>query len=141
MANTQDFPKKSPAFLERQHKGLWGEKIAERELKNRGYKILERRFKTRFGEADLIGQKGNTLAFVEVKHLQSLNQGHPLEAVTSQKITRLFRAAVEYLRQKSKKQAPPPLEFWAIGVWKDSSGIKTQWAEIFPETSFNDESS
>jgi putative endonuclease len=48
-------------------KGLEGEQRAARYLEDHGYKILERRFRSGPGEVDIIGRKGDTVVFVEVK--------------------------------------------------------------------------
>ena len=55
--------KKKKAYL----KGIWAEKIAGLYLQFNGYTILERRFKTPFGEIDLISRKGSYIIAVEVK--------------------------------------------------------------------------
>ncbi len=55
--------KRKKAYL----KGIWAEKIASLYLQFNGYTILERRFKTPFGEIDLISRKGSYIVAVEVK--------------------------------------------------------------------------
>lgn len=53
--------------IERERKGRQAETLAALYLMSKGYKILERRYKTRFGEIDIIAKHGDTLAIVEVK--------------------------------------------------------------------------
>ena len=50
----------------RQQLGESGEEIACRELGARGYVILERRYRTRHGEIDIVAQDGDTIVFIEV---------------------------------------------------------------------------
>jgi putative endonuclease len=66
-------------------------------LVERGYHILERNFRCRGGEIDLIALDGATLVFVEVKMRRSLARGAPIEAVTPIKQSRVRKAAQVYL--------------------------------------------
>ena len=77
--------------------GNEGERITSRYLTERGYHVLERNFRCRGGEVDLIALDGATLVFVEVKLRRSLARGSPLEAVTAVKQGRVRRAAQVYL--------------------------------------------
>ena len=77
--------------------GSGGERAAADFLKERGYHILERNFRGRGGEIDLIAIDGGVLVFVEVKVRRTLSRGAPIEAVTPAKQARVRRAAQEYL--------------------------------------------
>ena len=77
--------------------GRRGEEFAERHLASQGYRILERRYRTRAGEIDFIAEDGATLVFVEVKTRSSLAFGRPSEAVGSRKRARIAAAASLYL--------------------------------------------
>jgi putative endonuclease len=88
--------------------GLWGEKLAERFLMRKGYKILGRR--VRIGlrdEIDLVVRDGETLVFVEVKTKRTESFGRPLAAVDRAKRRVQSRAAVRYL----KRIKSPPVNF------------------------------
>lgn len=74
-----------------------GERAAAEFLRDRGYHILERNFRGRGGEVDLIAIDGGVLVFVEVKVRRTLSRGAPIEAVTATKQARVRRAAQEYL--------------------------------------------
>jgi len=78
-------------------RGHTGERLAILRLMLSGYRVLARRYKTKVGEIDLVARRGNTVAFVEVKHRSDLATG--LEAVTPQARTRIRRAAELYLRR------------------------------------------
>lgn len=73
--------------------GKIGEDYAIRLLAKNGYKILNRNFRSRFGEIDAVAKDCDTLVFVEVKTRWSRAFGNPEEAVTPQKLRRLVRAA------------------------------------------------
>ena len=77
--------------------GNVGERTALDYLRARGYHVLERNFRCRGGEVDLIALDGATLVFVEVKLRRSLARGAPLEGVTPVKEARVRKAAQTYL--------------------------------------------
>jgi putative endonuclease len=80
--------------------GSYGEFLALQYFKAQGYLILEKNFRNKLGEIDLIVQDGKTICFVEVKTRQSLDQGQPYEAVTPWKIRKLSQMAMCYLKHK-----------------------------------------
>ena len=63
-----------------ERQGLWAERLAEILLRLKGYRILDRRYRTKVGEIDLIARRGKRLAFVEVKRRKS--QDEALDAIT-----------------------------------------------------------
>lgn len=86
--------------LARQAFGRRGEELACAELERRGYVILERRYRTRAGELDIVAQDGDCLVFVEVKARRDGSFGEPEEAVTLQKQRRLVLMASDYLARR-----------------------------------------
>lgn len=86
--------------------GLWGEKIAVRFLRKKGYRIFETRYRSRFGEIDIIAAKGNILAFVEVKLRKSSKFAQALEYVDGRKQARLVTTAACYLAEHSSSLQP-----------------------------------
>ncbi|MDO4552069.1 MAG: YraN family protein [Bacillota bacterium] len=76
--------------------GQWGEELAAAWLAERGYRILERNFRCRSGEIDLVALEGDCLVFVEVKSRRSLSFGSPCEGVTGEKRRRLLQTARYY---------------------------------------------
>jgi len=79
-------------------KGLWAEDAACAYLEKKGYQILERRFKTAFGEIDIIARHKNTLVFAEVKARLSADDG--VYAVNARSQKRIEQAALYFLTQK-----------------------------------------
>ncbi len=69
-------------------------------LENRGYQIIERNYRTRFAEIDIIAIHGDTLVFAEVKARKSLRYGSPRESVGSVKQKKIIAGAMQYLREK-----------------------------------------
>lgn len=78
--------------------GNRGEELAVKYLKKRGFKILERNFRTPLGEVDIIAEDGQILVFVEVKTRSDDSFGHPFEAVDNRKRERMKRIALLYLK-------------------------------------------
>lgn len=65
-------------------------------LIGQGYQILERNYRCRQGEIDLIAKDGKTLVFVEVKYRKDKQKGHPLEAVNRYKQQKIIHTAMYY---------------------------------------------
>jgi putative endonuclease len=82
---------------QRQSLGKRGEDLACAELEKRGYVIVERRFRTRCGELDIVARDGGVLVFIEVRARSGSNFGTPFESVTWKKRQRLSRMAASYL--------------------------------------------
>jgi putative endonuclease len=85
----------------RQALGQDGEELACAELARRGYAILERRYRTRYGEIDIITRDGEALVFVEVRRKSAGDFGSAAESVTPEKQRRIARMAVDYLAHAS----------------------------------------
>lgn len=77
--------------------GNYGEDLACNYLKKQGYKILERNFRIRGGEIDIVAKDGDTLVFVEVKTRFSHEFGEPADAMTYWKINALLKTAQFYI--------------------------------------------
>lgn len=79
--------------------GSQKEEMAAEKLKLLGYRILERNYRCRTGEIDLIAWKDGVLIFVEVKYRSSVKSGFPEDAVGWQKQRRISKAAAWYLAE------------------------------------------
>ena len=84
--------------------GKAGEDAAIRYLCQQGYRILERNYRCRFGEIDLIARDGGTLVFIEVKTRRSRRFGPAAAAVTREKQRHLIRASQVYIARMGKAQ-------------------------------------
>ena len=98
----------------RQALGIDGEDTACRVLERRGYRILARRYRTRFGEIDLVARHGDYIVFVEVKTRRGGRFGEPAAAVTAEKQRRLTVMASDYLARHRLERAPA--RFDVVGI-------------------------
>lgn len=80
----------------KQNLGGIGEKLAVNLLQKKGYRILEKNFRCKLGEIDIIALVKDTLVFVEVKTRWSQNYGSPEEAVTPRKIRSIIKTGQYY---------------------------------------------
>ena len=86
----------SPQDVHKKVLGKKGEKLVCAYLKKRGCKILKTNYRTPFGEADLVVQDGNEIAFVEVKTRTGEEYGRPAQAVGTEKQKRYYNIAKCY---------------------------------------------
>lgn len=80
-------------------KGKTGEDIACSYLKQNGYKIMDRNYKTDIGEIDIVCTDTKTLIFVEVKARSTEDFGYPSEAVTYHKRQKINQVSSQYIKQ------------------------------------------
>lgn len=76
--------------------GAWGEELAAVALESDGYRIVDRNWRCAQGEIDIVAMDGAETVFVEVKTRSSTAFGHPLEAITMLKLSRLQRLAMAW---------------------------------------------
>ena len=81
--------------------GALGEDISESYLKNLGYKILEKNFRCKCGEIDLIALNKGYICFIEVKTRYGTNFGIPAESVTFSKQNKIYKTAQVYILRKN----------------------------------------
>ena len=77
-----------------------GENYAADLLTNSGFSIIERNYRTKAGEIDIIAIKDGVLHFVEVKTRNGYQYGYPSESVTAAKQARIRKAAAQYLQTR-----------------------------------------
>lgn len=92
----------SPKKREKKETGKIGEDIAAKFLTRKGYTIIERNWRIKGGEVDIIAKDHDTVVFVEVKSRSSTEYGTGEEAITSLKKKRLITAAKAYLRYRGE---------------------------------------
>jgi putative endonuclease len=91
--------------------GQLGEDVAARHLQRLGYVILERNYRCREGEVDIIARDGERLVFVEVRARRGTAFGTPKESVTPRKQARLATVARRYLQEHDYSEVD-----WGIDV-------------------------
>lgn len=78
-------------------RGLGAEDMAMEHLAGKGFSVLKKRFKTKFGEIDLVCKKGNLICFVEVKIRQ--RQEDALESITKRTRQRIEQSALVFMAE------------------------------------------
>lgn len=81
--------------------GKIGEEEAVGLLKDSGYRILQRNYKTRLGEIDIIAEEKGVICFIEVKTRQTDRFGLPSEAVSKFKQRQIAKCALAFLKEKN----------------------------------------
>lgn len=103
--------------------GAHGEQLAADHLVRRGYTIVERNFRNRWGELDIVALDQDTLVFCEVKTLRATAAGRiPLDAVRGKKRLQVRRMAARWLVERPDHPRARELRFDAVGVTVDASG-------------------
>ena len=96
--------------------GRAGEDRAAAHLVERGYRILDRNWRCRDGEIDIVAEHREWVVVVEVKTRRGEGFGHPFDAITAQKLTRLHRLAMAWAVAHPAHGACRPLRVDAISV-------------------------
>lgn len=109
--------------MQKSGRGVQGENRASEYLEAEGYRIVERNFSSRFGEIDIIAEKGRYLCFVEVKTRGPRTIAQPAEFVTPAKQRKILLTANYYLTTKGRPftRGHQP-RFDCIEVYTDASG-------------------
>ena len=104
--------------------GRHGENLARKFLEKKGFKLIERNFKTpRWGEIDLVMKDGDTLVFVEVKTRSGPAAGlfgGPLGSINYHKMKAIHRTAQFYLSSKNLNQEAARID--AVSIIVPDSG-------------------
>jgi putative endonuclease len=107
----------------RRQLGATGEQLATEHLTRRGFQILERNFRTRWGELDIIATDGHAIVFCEVKsRIANRANRDPLESVHPRKRAQLRRMAAQWLHERADRPRAGELRFDAIGVTLEPDG-------------------
>ena len=121
----------APMSHQRQELGKSGEDLAVRELTARGYAILDRRYRTRHGEIDIIAEHDGTIVFVEVRARATAEFGRAAETVTDQKKRKVTAMAVDYLARHRLTNRACRFDVVAIDEALSSNPEITVYANAF----------
>ena len=110
--------------------GAKGEELAVRYLKKRGYRIVERNYRTRLGEIDIIAEQGDDLVFIEVKTRSDTLFGSAFESVTPQKQKQLSKVALEYISKEDCHNRPARFDVVAIELQKGCNTFQDASIEV-----------
>ncbi len=103
--------------------GALAEQWAAQYLQRQGLQLLERNYRSRYGEIDLVMRDGATLVFVEVRLRRNADFGGAAASLDARKQQRLVRTAQHYLAGLGHT---PPCRFDAL-LMDDAQGINAQW--------------
>jgi putative endonuclease len=107
--------------------GLQGERIAERWLVARGWRVLQRRYRSGHRDIDLIAQREDLVAFVEVKARMGNEFGDPVEAVNWKKRSELVRSACTWIDRHGRPGEV--YRFDVIGVLVTGDRVRVRHVE------------
>jgi putative endonuclease len=114
--------------VDRRVLGLAGEHVAERDLIRRGYEIIARNVRTRYGEIDLICRDRNGFLFVEVKTRRAGSFVAAVEAVDQRKAARLEMLAQSWLASCGQRSARWRIVVAALTV--DADGTRVDLLDV-----------
>lgn len=101
-------------MLAKDELGRYGEELAAQHLRQCGMEVLDRNWRCRTGEIDIVARDGSTLVVCEVKTRRSVDFGHPLAVVTPVKLRRLRHLACEWV--KVHESRPRDIRLDVIGI-------------------------
>ena len=110
--------------------GQYGENLASSYLLNIGYKLLNRNYKCKLGEIDIICLDKKYVVFIEVKTRYNINYGRPSESVNTKKQFKIFKAAQYYIQEK--KLFNSYFRFDVVEVFLNS-GIEEPMINLFKD--------
>lgn len=113
----------------RQAIGKWGENVAAEYLRNRGWAIAARNYRTPYGELDIVARKGGTVLFIEVKTRTSDAYGMPEESISPSKAKHLLESAQHYLQQNSLEDTDWRVDVIAIQGRPNQTNTQIAWFE------------
>lgn len=111
--------KQAPSAAE-QKTGSRGEDMAVLFLEKQGYTVLDRNYRRRFGEIDIVAEEGGVLVFIEVKARKNNRYGNPFEAVDVRKQKKLSRMAQDYISRHKMEDRPARFDVVAVRLNPDS---------------------
>jgi putative endonuclease len=103
--------------------GKDSESMAEKYLREQGYKIIKRNYRTKFGEIDIIAKDKETIVFVEVKARRSKSY-NPKEAVTNSKKRKISMVASYYLKSTRQINARARFDVVSIGSGNNPEAVE-----------------
>jgi putative endonuclease len=112
---------------ERQALGELGERIAERWLRRKGWRLVGRRFRNGHRDIDLVVECEDTVVFVEVKARRTAEFGHPVEAVDWRKQRELARSAQVWIDRFGRPGQA--YRFDVIGVVVEGESVRIRHVE------------
>ena len=104
--------------------GKRGEELAVALLRKKGYKVIERNFRTRIGEIDIIAKHKGRIVFIEVKTRRTGGYGDPKSAITFKKQRKISMVALEYLKKRHSLQTPARFDVVTVRSANDGDTVE-----------------
>jgi putative endonuclease len=108
-------------LTEKRKRGDIGEKRAEKFLRKRGFRVIDKNYQNKFGEIDLICRRGTCIHFVEVK--TSFSWFNPEENMTKNKMFKIIKTANHYLMEKGIKHFSIYFDLVSVNFKKDKIAL------------------
>lgn len=118
-----------PVSDRRKRLGTWGERLVERWYIKEGYTLLERNYRCRLGEIDLIFKREQDLYFVEVRTKSSLSFGTAEESVSLRKKATIYKVSQHYMLHRQFN--PQNIHFDVAAVYVNPR-TKKAWIKRYP---------
>ncbi len=108
----------------RQQAGRAGEELAAEYLKSQGFKIVDRNYRCRLGEIDIIAEENGVTVFIEVRSRTGISCGNPEESVTYKKGLTLKKLAKRYMQQKYGREVASRIDLVAVMLNSDVLSLR-----------------
>ncbi len=109
--------------------GAFGERVAAAHLEAKGYVILDRNYRRRDCEIDLIAEKDGVVAFVEVKTRRGASMGAAIEGISETKVQRLLRGVERYGYEHPDLAPDRRIDIIAIDLARDGRVLSVEHIE------------
>ncbi len=114
----------------RKQKGAAAEELAAAALIEKGYRVLDRNWRCRFGELDIVAEKGETLVVIEVRSRSgTASFGTPSESVNARKVMQVRNTAEQYVHQKRYYERPIRFDVISIMLRPDLTPVSMDHIE------------
>ncbi|MBX4147490.1 YraN family protein [Paenibacillus sp. FSL W7-1279] len=114
----------------RKQKGAAAEELAAAALIEKGYRVLERNWRCRFGELDIVAETGETLVVIEVRSRSgTVSFGTPSESVNARKMMQVRNTAQQYVHQKRYYERPVRFDVISIILRPDLTPVSMDHIE------------
>lgn len=114
----------------RKQKGAAAEELAAAALIEKGYRVLERNWRCRFGELDIVAETGETLVVIEVRSRSgTASFGTPSESVNARKVMQVRNTAQQYVHQKRYYERPIRFDVISIILRPDLTPVSMDHIE------------
>ena len=106
--------------------GRLGENEAVRSLQGKGLSIVQRNFRCKLGELDIVARDGPFLVFVEVRTVTGYSRGTPQESITPKKKRRLRKLAMFFMQYSGLNNTPARFDVIAVTISRETGVIKLE---------------